>query len=53
MEDLQIREILEEKSAILFQEKRDHLREQAREAISKIRAESKQSHNRKLKLPKS
>ena len=36
-EDRQIKEILDAKSAINFQEKRDHMREEARKAISKLK----------------
>lgn len=52
-EDHQIREILETENAIISQEKRDHLREEARKAISKIQAENRQSYNKKRKTPSS
>lgn len=42
-EDPQIREILQAENAIIFQEKRDQLRKEAHEAISKIQTENKQN----------
>jgi len=48
-EDPQLAEILEVENALIFHEKRDQLREEAREAISKIQAENKQSYNKKRK----
>jgi len=52
-EDPQLAEILEIENALIFHEKRDQLREEAREAISKIQAENKQSYNKKRKKPNS
>jgi len=47
-EDPQLAEILEVENALIFHEKRDQLREETREAISKIQAENKQtSYNKK------
>jgi len=52
-DDPQIKEILEAENAIVFQEERDHLREGARKAISKIQAENKKSYDGKRKEPSS
>lgn len=46
-EDPQIKEILEAEEAIIFQEKRDQIRKEAREKFSKIQAENKRSYNKK------
>jgi len=50
-EDPQIKEILETEQAIIFQEKRNQLRDEACKAIQKIQAENKRSYNKKRKLP--
>lgn len=50
-EDPQIKEILEAENINFFQEKRDQIREEARNAISRIQAENKQTYNRKRKKP--
>lgn len=47
----EIKEILESKQAIIFQEKRNQLRDEACKAIQKIQAENKRSYNKKRKLP--
>ena len=52
-EDPQIKEILETENAVIFQEKRDQLREEARKEISKIQAENKRTYNKKRKIPNS
>ncbi|XP_029178223.1 uncharacterized protein K02A2.6-like [Nylanderia fulva] len=50
-EDPQIKEILEAENVNSFQEKRDQIREEARDAILKMQAENKQIYNRKRKKP--
>lgn len=50
-EDPRVKEILEAEAANTFQEIRDQLREEAREAISKIQTENRRSYNKKRKPP--
>lgn len=50
-ENPQIREILETENAILFQDKRNQLRDEARNAISTIQTENRRNFNKKRKFP--
>ena len=50
-EDPKISELLENENAMLFQEKRNELRRQAKEAIGKIQEENKRGYNKKRKAP--
>lgn len=50
-EDPEIRDILEEENAVLYQQEREETRERARQSIAKIQEENRQTYNKKRKAP--
>lgn len=50
-DDPEVRELLENENAALFQEERDTVRQEAKQAIVKIQEENRRAYNKKRRSP--